>query len=144
MRLSVSESRQSTIWLAIVLAMVGLLAVLLYWPTMSLPLMYDDLLHIRISGGLDLRSVWLMAQNLPADHPVQAALVPDLLRPAPYNYGIHQLARGDLIAADWAPAGSHVFITTYDESGQGPATAAGCSPKRPPPDHWRPLAPKIC
>jgi hypothetical protein len=59
----------------------------------------------------------LMAQNLPADHPVQAVLVPDLLRPAPYNYGIHQQARGDVIFADWAPAGSHIFITTYDEDG---------------------------
>jgi hypothetical protein len=58
-----------------------------------------------------------MAQNLPADHPVQAVLVPDLLRETPYHYGIHEQARGDVIAADWAPAGSHVFITTYDEDG---------------------------
>ena len=62
MRLSGSDPRASTFRLAIVLAAAGLLAVILYWPTMSLPLMYDDLLHIRITGGLDLRSVWLPTQ----------------------------------------------------------------------------------
>lgn len=59
----------------------------------------------------------LMAQNLPAEHPVQAVSVPDLMRSAPYNYGIHEQAQGHVIAADWAPAGSHVFIVTYDETG---------------------------
>ncbi|MCB8949186.1 MAG: hypothetical protein H6653_14325 [Ardenticatenaceae bacterium] len=37
----------------------GLLACWLYWPTLRLPLIYDTLLHIRITGGLDLASVWL-------------------------------------------------------------------------------------
>jgi hypothetical protein len=59
----------------------------------------------------------LMAQNLPADHPVQALKVPDLLADAPYNYGIHEQAQADLVVADWAPAGSHVFLVTYDERG---------------------------
>lgn len=36
-----------------------LLALWLYWPTLSLPLIYDTLLHIRITGTLDWRSVWL-------------------------------------------------------------------------------------
>ena len=36
-----------------------LLAGWLYWPTLQLPLIYDTLLHIRITGGLDFGSVWL-------------------------------------------------------------------------------------
>ncbi|MGB3715400.1 MAG: hypothetical protein WA996_13305 [Candidatus Promineifilaceae bacterium] len=31
----------------------------LYWPTLQLPLIYDDLLHIRITKGLDLANVWI-------------------------------------------------------------------------------------
>lgn len=34
-------------------------AVILYWPTLNLPLIYDSLLHIRIAKGLDLATVWL-------------------------------------------------------------------------------------
>lgn len=37
----------------------ALAALILYWPTLNLPLLYDDLLHIRITGGLDFGSVWL-------------------------------------------------------------------------------------
>ena len=40
-------------------ALPALAAVLLYWPTLSLPVLYDDLLHIRITGGLNWLSVWL-------------------------------------------------------------------------------------
>ncbi len=36
-----------------------LAALLLYWPTLSLPLIYDDLLHIRIAGELTPLTVWL-------------------------------------------------------------------------------------
>ena len=35
------------------------LALYLYWPTLRLPLIYDTLLHIRISKDLTLASVWL-------------------------------------------------------------------------------------
>lgn len=59
----------------------------------------------------------LMAQNLPADHPVQAIRVPDLLSDVAYNYGIHEQARSDRLMADWAQAGSHIFITTYGQEG---------------------------
>ena len=38
---------------------VMLLSGWLYWPTLQLPLIYDTLLHIRITGGLTLGSVWL-------------------------------------------------------------------------------------
>lgn len=36
-----------------------LLALLLYWPALSLPIIYDSILHIRIVKGLDFASVWL-------------------------------------------------------------------------------------
>lgn len=38
---------------------VALVALWLYWPTLRLPLIYDTLLHIRITGTLDWRTVWL-------------------------------------------------------------------------------------
>ena len=62
MRQSGSNSKAPTVALAIVLVVAGLLAVILYWSTLGLPLIYDDLLHIRITGGLDLLSVWLPTQ----------------------------------------------------------------------------------
>lgn len=37
----------------------ALVAIVLYWPTLQLPLIYDTLLHIRIAGNLDLATVWL-------------------------------------------------------------------------------------
>lgn len=37
----------------------ALLAVVLYWPSVSLPLFFDTLLHIRLSANLDLANVWL-------------------------------------------------------------------------------------
>ncbi len=38
---------------------VFLVALLLYWPTLRLPLLYDDLLHIRIAKQLNLATVWI-------------------------------------------------------------------------------------
>ncbi len=46
------------VWLLIVLLVI-VVGILLYWPTLRLPLIYDDLLHIRITKGLDFASVWL-------------------------------------------------------------------------------------
>ena len=37
----------------------ALLAVLLYWPSLKLPVIYDSLLHIRIAKGINLLNVWL-------------------------------------------------------------------------------------
>ncbi len=45
--------------LALTAALVGGTAVLLYWPTLRLPLIYDTLLHIRITKSLDFANVWL-------------------------------------------------------------------------------------
>ena len=49
--------KRSTTLLAILLP--ALAALILYWPTLRLPLIYDTLLHIRIAKGLDLATVWL-------------------------------------------------------------------------------------
>ena len=41
-------------YLPILYALIAMLAaILLYWPALGLPLIYDDLLHIRISGELE-------------------------------------------------------------------------------------------
>ncbi len=45
--------------LFVLFVVIGLAALLLYWPVLSLPLLFDDLLHIRLTKGLDFRSVWL-------------------------------------------------------------------------------------
>ncbi|MCA9954738.1 MAG: hypothetical protein KC434_08465 [Anaerolineales bacterium] len=45
--------------LSLIILLVVLLASWLYWPTLRLPLIYDTLLHIRITGGLNFASVWL-------------------------------------------------------------------------------------
>jgi len=59
----------------------------------------------------------LMNENLPDDHPVQAIKVPDLLSEVGYNYDVHEQDRADGLAADWTPAGSHVFAVAYEEDG---------------------------
>jgi hypothetical protein len=53
------SDRKNQALLAALLLAVTLGAIILYWPTLRLPLIYDDLLHIRIAKGLDLASVWL-------------------------------------------------------------------------------------
>lgn len=45
--------------LAAAAALAGLAALLLYWPTLRLPIIYDSLLHIRITKSLDFGTVWL-------------------------------------------------------------------------------------
>ena len=40
--------------LFLIAALAGLAGLLLYWPALRLPLVYDTLLHIRIAEGLDL------------------------------------------------------------------------------------------
>lgn len=53
------KTRTRSLALAAVGLLPVLLAVLLYWPTLRLPLIYDTLLHIRIAKGLNLATVWL-------------------------------------------------------------------------------------
>ena len=60
----------------------------------------------------------LIGENLDADLPVRAVLAPDLLATYPeYSYGVHKQLTGDLLIGEWAPEGSHVFITTYTNEG---------------------------
>jgi len=58
-----NNTRPAWIILVASLAIVAATAVILYWPSLRLPLLYDDLLHIRITKGLDLVSVWLPTQD---------------------------------------------------------------------------------
>jgi hypothetical protein len=41
----------------------AVVAILLYWPSLRLPVIYDSLLHIRIAKSLDLISVWLPTER---------------------------------------------------------------------------------
>jgi hypothetical protein len=60
----------------------------------------------------------LIGENIQLDRPTKAFLAQDLLRAYPeYNYGLHDQSEGDSLIGDWAPEGSHVFITTYSEEG---------------------------
>ena len=67
--------------------------------------------------GFHLFAEELIVHNVGGNRPVLAVDAPDLLSNPPYAYGIHDQAQVDLIAADWNPSGSHVFITRYLESG---------------------------
>ena len=58
-----SSPRPAWLSLVVSLAIVAAAAVILYWPSFRLPLLYDDLLHIRITKGLDLVTVWLPTQD---------------------------------------------------------------------------------
>lgn len=49
--------RRYRVWVTAVAA--TLIAIILYWPTLRLPVIYDSLLHIRISDDLTLVTVWL-------------------------------------------------------------------------------------
>jgi hypothetical protein len=51
--------KTSRTWLSASVLLAALVGIVLYWPTIRLPLIYDDLLHIRIAKGLDLANVWL-------------------------------------------------------------------------------------
>lgn len=42
-----------------VVLLPALVALVLYWPVLNLPLIYDTLLHIRITGELNWHTVWL-------------------------------------------------------------------------------------
>jgi hypothetical protein len=56
--ISLSPAKKPIVVVALMLALATI-AIILYWPTLKLPLLYDDLLHIRIAGELDLATVWL-------------------------------------------------------------------------------------
>lgn len=46
-----------------IVAVVFVAAFVLYWPALRLPLLFDDLLHIRLVKGLDFGSVWLPSED---------------------------------------------------------------------------------
>ncbi len=54
-----AQSQSNGRRLALLIGLPFIAAVALYWPSLQLPLIYDDLLHIRITGSLDFGSLWL-------------------------------------------------------------------------------------
>ncbi len=72
--------------------------------------------YVTLMGG-HLFAEELIEENLNRNHPVLAIAVPERLIDPGYPYGIHNQANLDTIRADWAAAGSHIFITDYTEFG---------------------------
>jgi hypothetical protein len=70
----------------------------------------------------------LLAENSGLDRPAQAVRVPDLLSAPGYGYAIHEQAAGQGIAADWAPAGSQLFVVHYEADGPVAGHNGGFSP----------------
>ena len=76
-----------------------LVAFILYWPVLKLPLIYDTLLHIRITGELNWGSVWLPADSFGFYRPltfVPLLLIKDLFDgyPAWLLQGLNWLQHG--------------------------------------------------
>ena len=79
--------------------LAALVAVVLYLPTLGLPLLYDDLLHIRITGGLNWANVWLPTEAFGFYRPltfVPLLLVHDLFGyyPAWLLHGLNVVQHG--------------------------------------------------
>jgi hypothetical protein len=72
--------------------------------------------YVTLMGG-HLFAEELIEENLLRNHPVLAVGFPERLTDTGYPYGIHDQANLEAIPADWPDAGSHIFITTYTESG---------------------------
>jgi hypothetical protein len=72
--------------------------------------------YVTLMGG-HLFAEELMEENLVRQHPVLAVAIPERLSDPGYPYGIHDQANLEVVPADWAAAGSHIFITAYTESG---------------------------
>lgn len=74
----------SRLWLVVAMIAGALIAAILYWPTLHLPLLYDDLLHIRITKGLDFLSVWLPTESFGFFRPL--AFLPFLIIKRVFGY----------------------------------------------------------
>jgi hypothetical protein len=59
----------------------------------------------------------LFLHNLRQDRPVANLILPDYLARPAYNYGLYGRQTSGQLVADWHPAGSHLFITLYQEDG---------------------------
>ena len=68
------------------------LALLLYWPTLHLPVIYDDLLHIRITKGLNFANVWLPTEAFGFYRPF--TFVPLLIIKSIFGHYPHWLLHG--------------------------------------------------
>ena len=73
-------------------AVAVLLTLFLYWPTLRLPVIYDDLLHIRITKSLNLANVWLPTEAFGFYRPF--TFVPLLIIKALFGYYPNWLLHG--------------------------------------------------
>lgn len=85
-------------------------AVVLYWPSLKLPVIYDSLLHIRIARGLNFATVWLPTDKFSFYRPMTflpLLFIRDLFGDYPawllhgLNVGQHALNVALLVALSW-------------------------------------------
>ena len=81
----------------------------LYWPTMQLPLIYDTLLHIRITGTLDWVSVWLPVKEFGFYRPL--TFFPMLVIKELFGYYPSRLLHGLNVFQHAANAGLLVWLS---------------------------------
>ena len=96
-----------------VVLLPAVLALVLYEPVLRLPLIYDTLLHIRITGELDWRTVWLPTPSFGFYRPltfVPLLLIKDLLGGYPVwllqgmnwlQHGVNVALLGWLVSRLW-------------------------------------------
>ncbi|MCA9932231.1 MAG: hypothetical protein KC419_27290, partial [Anaerolineales bacterium] len=95
--------------LAITAVSALLVSLWLYWPTVRLPLIYDTLLHIRITGTLDWTSVWLPAKAFGFYRPL--TFFPMLVIQRLFGYYPSRLLHGINVAQHAANAGLLVWLS---------------------------------
>lgn len=74
----------------------AIFAIVLYWPSLSLPLLFDDLLHIRLVKSLDLQNVWLPSDKFGFYRPF--VFLPLILIKSLFGYYPSQLLHGLSVA----------------------------------------------
>ena len=103
--------------------LAALVAVVLYLPTLGLPLLYDDLLHIRITGGLNWANVWLPTEAFGFYRPL--TFVPLLLVHDLFGYYPAWLLHGLNVAQHGLNAALLVLLAWRLWPRPGRALAAG-------------------
>jgi hypothetical protein len=105
--MSTSARKNQAVLMALAAAVI---AILLYWPSLSLPVIYDSLLHIRIAKSLDLVSVWFPTERFGFYRPLiflPLILIRDLFGYYPawllhgLNVAQHGLNAALLVALSW-------------------------------------------
>jgi hypothetical protein len=99
--------RRFTLFFVVITAVI--IPLWLYWPTIRLPLIYDTLLHIRITGTLDFGSVWLPAKEFNFYRPL--TFFPMLVIESLFGYYPNWLLHGINVIQHAANAGLLAWLS---------------------------------